>query len=689
MPISSTTYKHLIALVALAACTGDAPSKRAAAEGGPRRSGQQRALDGLHAFERQKRAATDFASLPPGNRATGPDPYRVVAIPGPGDRGYLGLLRGDDALVVLSPELEELQRLDAPASPTGLAVLPGGAVLVSGEGVGKLRQYRVTADGRVEPVRALEFARFRVPRALAAHPNGLVYVVDELTGKLSAVQLGPVGRGDGLEARARADIERCHGPVDVQVAGDALVVNCLLDHALVIRALDGDGIPQPEEVRIEHDGPLWSLAAAWAGGALIVAAGGVENRPLVREDGAFGYIDSFVYLYRIDSRTPELIAAINVAEHGVVTPKWLDLAVTGDAAELLVTGYGGERMAAVTVPLDGSAPGVVAAPAPPGITSMARAGDGWVAADPLLDAWVRLAPGAPPALVPVPSARPRTAEARVGEALFFTTLMAPQATSAGERSRFTCETCHFEGYVDGRVHFTGRDDVHATTKPLRGLFNNAPHFTRALDRTTTRMVHAEFRVANAKTPQDPWFAIARDDHAWLAAIDGVPASLSPTYLRRALLVFLLELTHTPSPMVRNRDAFDDRQRAGAEAFRDLCADCHAPRLVTDDPASAVPFERWEPLIFSDAGPIVWASAEYRKTGVVPYVHADGARTTSLRRLYKKYPYFTNGSAKSVEDVLERAGWTAEGVFQHDGLPEPARRLDRDQRRALHAFLELL
>ena len=71
---------------------------------------------------------------------------------------------------------------------------------------------------------------------------------------------------------------------------------------------------------------------------------------------------------------------------------------------------------------------------------------------------------------------------RMGEVLFFTTLISPHNSARGPLSRFTCETCHFEGYVDGRTHHTGRKDVRATTKPLLGLFNNRPHFSRALDR---------------------------------------------------------------------------------------------------------------------------------------------------------------------------------------------------------------
>src|SRR5690606_24233104 len=135
-------------------------------------------------------------------------------------------------------------------------------------------------------------------------------------------------------------------------------------------------------------------------------------------------------------------------------------------------------------------PRVDARPFPPGSTAVA----GPLAADPLLDGWVVDA-GEEPRVVPVPGAS-LDPEVRLGEALVFTTLMAPWNVAEGMRSRFTCETCHFEGYADGRIHYTGRGDVHAVTKPLLGLFNNRPHFSRALDRTMTIMVDNEFRAAN-------------------------------------------------------------------------------------------------------------------------------------------------------------------------------------------------
>src|SRR5262249_16370874 len=147
-----------------------------------------------------------------------------------------------------------------------------------------------------------------------------------------------------------------------------------------------------------------------------------------------------------------------------------------------VTGYGSDQRVELELAADLShPPKTTARRFLPGTSSVTTIGDGSLAfADPLLDGWILDAKGREPEVGParaVSSARDRDPLVRLGEALFFTTLMGPANRSDGPFSRFTCETCHFEGYVDGRIHHTGRGDVHAVTKPLLGLFNNRPHFS--------------------------------------------------------------------------------------------------------------------------------------------------------------------------------------------------------------------
>jgi hypothetical protein len=328
----------------------------------------------------------------------------------------------------------------------------------------------------------------------------------------------------------------------------------------------------------------------------------------------------------------------------------------------------------------------------PGLAAIAAGDhDTIVGADPLLDAWIEIDAGATvvPADDPGEHAPPPTRESRLGEALFVTTAMAPWDSSEGPLSRFTCETCHFEGHVDGRTHATGRGDVRATTKPLLGLFNNRPHFSRALDPDLTTVAHNEFRVAGAKSDHDPWFHAAVAEQPWIRAL-GVPdRELDPASLRRALMVFLMDFTHRPNPMAIDHAAFTPRERAGAEVFARRCEGCHAARIVADDGASSVPPAEWERLVLSREGAIVWGMNDYRKTGIEPYVHERGARVPSLRRLYKKRPYFTNGSARTLGEVLSRARFDGASGFFHDGAPAGLEGLRSPEKDAFEAFLDLL
>ena len=85
---------------------------------------------------------------------------------------------------------------------------------------------------------------------------------------------------------------------------------------------------------------------------------GVEDHPLDRSDGSFGYIDSFVFVYEDGKRTAE----INVGMEGLVTPKWLRWA---DPDTIEVAGYGSPLAARIR---DGK---VTTIAVPPGITSVA------------------------------------------------------------------------------------------------------------------------------------------------------------------------------------------------------------------------------------------------------------------------------------------------------------------------------
>jgi hypothetical protein len=338
-----------------------------------------------------------------------------------------------------------------------------------------------------------------------------------------------------------------------------------------------------------------------------------------------------------------------------------------------------------------SAPTIEREAVPPGATDAVFLDHGRVVyGSPLLDAWVVVDSEKISVHGVDPDSRPAL-QVRLGEALFFTDLMAPNNVSTGARSRFSCETCHFEGGVDGRTHYTGRGDVSVVTKPLFGLANNRPHFSRAMDRDLSSVSHNEFRVAGAGNASDPWSTISTSRFPWLWELGMTRGEVSALEAREALLAFLYAFSHAPNPRAQGRSRFTPLEAKGAHAFERHCESCHSARLLSDDAASRAQPADWEKLVLSRSGPIVWARGELAKTGVLPYVHERGTRIPSLRRLQLKPRYFTNGSAKDLAAVLAAFRSSPEGA----ALPgshassAPHSGLNEDTRLALAAFLTLL
>lgn len=655
------------------------------------------ALANVRAHEDELRRVTDFTAVVGRHRALGPDPYAVALAPG--GAHLVALLRGEDAVVLLDQRLREIARAPAPRFASALAV-DGDSAWVGGEGSGIVVRLTV-GEASLAPAGAVDLGVSGV-RAIAAE-GGLAFAVDAVGDALVAF--------DASGEAARTATAR--GPLRVDATARWVVVSCLIGHRIEVFARDDEGLPMaaPAAVYVRR-GPAWAIDAEEdEDGTLWIAAGAVEDEDLDRTIGAFGHIDSVVEVFRLGPGGLGRVASIDVAAHGLVVPKSIALAVDTDTLAVRAVAAGAPRGIDLTWSRDGVALGdPEAAPwsALPGTTSFVGGpGAPIVGASPLFDAFWSHDPTAPDETSPIVLSRARavasrtpTASQRLGEALLTTELIAPGQGSDGAFSRFTCETCHFELGVDGRTHLTGREDhTAATTKPLYGMLENGPHFTRGLDRDLTAVAHNEVRVANLHVPIDPWFSIDRGKAPWLDALigEGEPGLLGPLGARRAMVDFLAALAHRPSIHGGERATFSEVERHGATVFRDRCVSCHAARLVTNDVATEVPFEDWERLIFSDADPITWARDGYEKTGVEPYVHADGARTTSLRRVIEKRPYFTNGSADTLAEVLARARFGPAAFFHVVDGPAGRHELDPSQMgsfgdreiEALLAFLELL
>ena len=209
------------------------------------------------------------------------------------------------------------------------------------------------------------------------------------------------------------------------------------------------------------------------------------------------------------------------------------------------------------------------------------------------------------------------------------------------------------------------------------------HIAHPLRMDVIRAAEGIIRVANANTAQEPWFSLDVAQVPWMATLTAKPR-YTPEALRGAVLEFLAAFTPERNPATSGRTAFTPLERKGAERFEAVCETCHQARTVADDASTRLPAADWEAAIFDD-GRVLWASEDRYRTGVEPYVHDDGARVPSLRRLWVKRPYLTQGSAADISAVLQAVRLETDAVHAGDsGSP-----LTSEDRLALSAFLDLL
>src|SRR5260370_35931452 len=91
---------------------------------------------------------------------------------------------------------------------------------------------------------------------------------------------------------------------------------------------------------------MWGMDALAYDGGLLVAVGGVEDHPLDRTEGSFGFVDSYVTIYRAPRAGVAKWSEVNTAALGVVTPKALKFSRGAPGTlELAVAGYGSDRLA--------------------------------------------------------------------------------------------------------------------------------------------------------------------------------------------------------------------------------------------------------------------------------------------------------------------------------------------------------
>jgi hypothetical protein len=115
-----------------------------------------------------------------------------------------------------------------------------------------------------------------------------------------------------------------------------------------------------------------------------------------------------------------------------------------------------------------------------------------------------------------------------------------------------------------------------------GLFENRPHFSRALDPDLAAVAENEFRVAGARSGHDPHFSVDVAGTPWLGDLGLDGEAFDPKELRLALMSFFMSFSHRANPRAHGRTHFSDEERAGASSFRERCDRCHEARTATAD-----------------------------------------------------------------------------------------------------------
>jgi len=648
----------------------------------------------------------------------GSDPFKIRYLPDL--KKYLILLRNRSEVLLADHSLTLIDRKPTPRSPTGWTLVHGRLLFVSGELSPEIQLYEIT-DNELLPRGKLHLEGVASVRDLVyVSSMRSLFLLNDFDRRLHQLKLAPNWSNQGQLSFQQTDFPLGAGAVQILYRNNHLLINLLLDHTLLIVPLI-QGRPEfSRSSQITHDGPIWGFDAIASEESLLIAAGGVENRPLNRVGGEFGYVDSFLFLYLLPReqatgvyrwlptyrKVPGRFARRNLSEIDLVMPKALHFtSSSNDTLRLWVSAFGSPKLAQFDV-REGLLQLTGQFNLPPGTTDFVIVQEkqsekkpggevhSLVITNALFDQIYRLEIDSGSSAyqrvqgIPLPKSK-LSRESRIGELLFFTTLLTPTNRTDGELSRFTCETCHIEGTVDGRVHYTGRENVFASTKTLRNLANNVPLFSRAGDKSLASMVLAEFRVANQQRKDS--FSIEPSKFPWLREIGDLPSKLSPTYLRKAFLSFFVDFQHRPNPWNILSHKLTPKAVRGLSVFRARCEYCHQATLSTRGYES-LPFADWKHWLEAEEKDLVWGAPFYTKTGIKPYVHRAGARVPSLRRVQQKYPYFTNGSSRSLRHLLSRFRYQGLTAWHHyetrsgEAKPQDVRALTAEEIEGLEELL---
>ncbi len=628
------------------------------------------------------RTPTDQDQPPPMRGHARP---RALAVDARGDLLYVALSTADRLAVVDISEGRARVLLELPmcAFPDALAPLPAGGVVVACRFDPGLRVVTRTIGASAKPhfeIRVVDAGPEHGHKGLAIHPSGrFVYVASPPRGGVKIVDLNdgtgpPRFVATGLDPRAL----RLVAPDRATGAGRMLLlVSNFIGHTVTVHDVQDLGGLTAALQTVVTEAPVLDflvvpsdasrLAPDGGGdlrGALLLATH--EDRPLSREHLSVEGLDSVVLILPpatawqgtpFADPGPGKRRSLNLTERPRHALVGLDaLSFDSVSGSLAIVGAGSDNVLVAHPGADDllAAPALTVGANP---SAVAFLPDGrLVTADRLSDTLSFVSPaslGHPAAAVRTVTVGPsqrRTLGDR-GELLFYSRALLPNNVATGPLSLYTCAACHPDGQIDGRRHPSKRNRFFSMTKTCRNLVGTEPFlsigkpgsFAAFADNIVA--THAQGGLETPRTfDRYPVRLRLRDGEEW----KGV--TLSPEQVRAALAAYMAEIPGERSPFVSpGRRTLTPAERRGFAAFKGNCARCHQLVRSTLDPRE-IPSAEIEARLL--AGDVALTSADLYDVGT-PVLGDGGNNPPSLRGVWAAAPYFTDGSAATLKDVLAR------------------------------------
>ena len=611
---------------------------------------------------------------------------------------YVALSTSDEiAIVDPGPAGAEPRLLARPrvcSFPEAVVAMPRGGALVACRFDAGLRRLQAGAGGGWR-VRDIAAGAETGARGLAVAADGMfAYVASPASGGVKVVSLATGGVSQtlptGLSPRAVRIVAQ------VGRALPLLLVSNFIDHTVTVHEIADNGRLGVALQTIRTDAPVLDLIVAPDRGKHMLLLLTHEDRPLTRARGPVEGLDSGVIVLParplragelpFDDAGPGKRAFVNLGERAVPVIELAGLA-WDPRGTIAITGAGSDNLlvAAPSRIADGEVVGVGANPSAVAALTAGR----FVTADRLSDTLTFVAAGKSYARLNVGRGE-RTTPAEHGELMFYSRALVPNNVGDGAQSLYTCAACHDDGHIDGRQHPAKRDRFFSMTKTCRGLGTTAPYLSigepATIDAFADNIVatHAQGRERDAER-FDKYPVTLRvrarggEGDGWTQVV------LPPADVRAGLAAYMARIPPEPSPFVSpGRRALTAEQRRGLALFRDGCAGCH--QLVRDSAAGgAVPARALEAALL--AGRVALTSPRLHAVGT-PVLGEGGNNPPSLRGVWEAAPYFSDGSARTLEEVLQRTHPDAAAVHAPANATRPPA-FSADQRAALLAFLRSL